>query len=133
MNLDRLFRSSVRGLHQPLLIAVLFSLLLVPLFAVVGNWIDGLMYGLIPALVLAALAGPIAVSAARRKFRAPVASVQSLVAGVFAGAWACFWLAPFNLLVFAKHGTMLSGSDNAAFAASLAVAGFSLSLLPAES
>ena len=133
MTLDRLFRNSARGLRQPLQIAVLFSVLLVPLFAIIDNWIDGLMYGLIPALVLAALAGPIAVSASRRKFRARAMSLESLQAGMFAAVWACFWLAPFNLLVFAKHGTMLSGSDNAAFAASLATAGFLSSFLPAES
>ncbi|WP_445329874.1 hypothetical protein [Xanthomonas arboricola] len=131
--IESLFLNSVRGLRQPLMLWVLFTAMLVPLFGYLGDWAAGFSYGAIPFLVLAAFAGPLAVAAARRRYRFPLLSGTTLMAALFASAWACLWLIPFNLLIFLRHGHFLSASDNSAGLAAVATSAFLLSFLPGES
>lgn len=128
-----LFLNSVRGLRQPLVLWVLSTAVLVPLFGYLGDWGAGFTYAAIPALVIAACAGPLAVAAARRRYSFPVLCGTTLMAAMFASVWACFWLIPFNLLIFVRHGHFSSISDNSLALAGVATAAFLLSFLPAES
>jgi hypothetical protein len=137
MRQRRLLASSIRGLGQPLLVGAAFAVLIWVTAALrTGLWVASLREALplstAPALVLAALVGPLQASAARSKHYAPVLSLPSIGLALFAAVWAAFWVLPFNLVILAKHGIVLPLQENLAYVAVMAVAGFCFSFFPAR-
>jgi hypothetical protein len=137
MRSERLLTSSIRGLWQPLLVGAVFAVLVWVMAALrTGSWAASLREALplstAPALVLAALVGPLQASVVRSKHYAPVLSLPSIGLALFAAVWAAFWVLPFNLVILAKHGIVLPPQENLTYVAVMAVAGFCLSFFPAR-
>jgi hypothetical protein len=129
-----LFRS-LRALWQPPLVCAAFALVVWLMAAIrTGAWAASLRevlpLGAAPALVLAALIGPLQASTARSQHYAPALSLPSLGLAAFAAAWAAFWVLPFNLVILAKHGIVLPPTENLIYVAVAGASGLCLSFLP---
>ncbi len=137
MRPHQLFYSSVRNLGQALLVGVAFALVVWVMLAMrTGFWLASLREALplsaAPALVLAALAGPLKASDVRYTRNVPAMSSPSMGLALFASVWAAFWVLPFNLVIFAKHGIVRPLQENLMWVVFTALAGACLSFVSAK-
>ena len=130
-----LLARSVIGLWQPAVVGAAFVVVIWLVAAIrTGAWAlslwEALPLSAAPALVLAALIGPLQASAARSKHCVPILSLPSLGLAAFAAVWAAFWVIPFNLVILAKHGLVLPPTESLTYLAVAGAAGLCLSFLP---
>jgi hypothetical protein len=116
-------------------VGVVFALIIWVFAALrTGVWVaalrEALLRSAVLALVLAAVVGPLQASAARTPHYAPILSLPFFGLSLFAAAWAAFWVLPYNLLIFAKHGFLLPLHENLTYVAVAASTGLFLSFLP---
>ena len=126
--------SSLVGLWRPLAIGCVFVALVWVMVGVqTGAWQlsfeQGLLSAAAPALVLAAITGPLQAARARSSRYTPASSLRSVGLALFAAAWAGFWVLPFNLVIFAKHGFALPVQENLTYVAGLSAGGALLSFI----
>ena len=134
MKFKSVLLSSLVGLWRPLALGGVFVALVWVMAALqTGAWRLSLEQSLVsaaaPALVLAAVTGPLHAANARARRYTPPSSLRSVGLALFAAVWAAFWVLPFNLVIFAKHGIVLPMRENLTYVAVLAAGGALLSFI----